>query len=401
MKKTVLAAAALSLALSLGGCSSGLTILSNYRRIENIELVRTVAADKEADGVNVAVCGTAGEESSARMYENTGKSLGAALGELALLPLGRDAVLSHTENMLIGEELARERLGECLDYIERFSEMRLDTGILIVRDGTARDLLHGLTGEDTPAPDVIAGLSRNIARVGDGYFFTCREIASSLADNGCALVQCVRAQKEEKLFEARGDLNIAPAGFAVVREGGGLDFLSDEETLGAMLLLRKYKSRIVDLPLPEGALTVSVDSAAASIRPRFERDGALDRVEIRLELEANVISVSGEADLEDRTVREAAEAELSRLFRRAAESAVARSQALGLDYLDLESIIHRREPLKAAPALKNWADTFPGLPVEVEAESTLQRTYDIVDPPEDAKEGEDPWEKMIRLLRGS
>lgn len=399
MKRLVFAASVLSLALT--GCSSGLTILSNYRRIENIELVRTVTADKAEEGVNVAVCGTAGEESVARMYEKTGSSLGVALGELILLPLGRDAILSHTENMLIGEDMARERLSECLDYIERFSEMRLDTGLLIVRDGTARDLLKGLTGEDTPAPDVIAGLARNISKTGDGYFFTCREIAASLSDNGCALMQCVRAQEEEKLFEARGELNILPAGFAVVREEGGVEFLSDEETLGTMLILQKYKSRNVDLALPGGAVTVSVDSVAAKVEPVFARDGSLERVKIRIDLEANVICVAGEADLEDKSLRETAETELSRKFRAAAESAIRRSQELGLDYLDLESILERQAPLKAEETLKNWEEVFPALPVEVEAESTLQRTYDIVEPPQDAKEDLRPWEKMIRSLKGS
>lgn len=401
MKKIVLAALALSLSLSLTGCSAGLTILSNYRRIENIELIRTMTADKDGQGVNAAICGTAGEKSEARMYEKSGSSLGVALGELLLLPLGRDAILSHTENMLIGEELAREKLNECLDYIERFSEMRLDTGILIVRDGTARDLLKGLAGEDTPAPDVIAGLARNISKTGRGYFFTCREIASSLADNGCALVQCVRGQEEEKLFEGRGDLNIVPAGFAVVQKEGGVEFLSDLETLGAMLILRKYKSRNVDLALPGGTVTVSVDSAAAEIEPRFERDGTLGSVKIRLALEANVICVSGEADLEDKTVRQKAETELSERFRAAAESTLRRSQELGLDFLDLESLLERREPLKISDTLKNWEDIFPELPVEVEAESTLQRTYDIVEPPQEAKEDTNPWEKMIRSLKGS
>lgn len=399
MKRLVFAA--LALALSLSGCSSGLTVFSNYRRIENIELIRTVTVDAAEEGVNVSICGTAGEESEARMYEKSGTSLGVAIGELILLPLGRDAILSHTENMLIGEEFARDRLAECLDYIERFSEMRLDTGVLIVRDGTARDLVKGLTGEDTPAPDVIAGLGRNIAKTGEGYFFTCREIAASLADNGCALVQCVRAQEEEKLFEARGDLNIVPAGFAVAQRDGEPVYLTDEETLGAALILQKYKSRNVDLETRDALVTVSVDGVKTEIEPVFDRDGGLSRIDIRLTLEANVICMSGSADLEDRTVREEAERELSEIFRAAAEACVRRSRETGLDFLDLESVVERRSPTSTAGARKDWDELFRELPVEITAESTLQRTYDIVEPPQEAEKETDPWERMIRLLKGS
>lgn len=400
MKKTVLAALLLSLALT--GCSSGLTIFSNYRRLENIELVRTITADAAAEGVNVSIYGTTGEESVPRMYERTGSSIGVALGELMLMPLGRDAILSHTENILIGEDLAADGLDECLDYIERYSEMRMDTGILIVRDGTARDLVAGLSGEDTPASDIIAGLDKNISRVGQGYIFTCREIAASLAGNGCALVQCVRGVEQEKLFEARGDLDIQPAGFAVVRENMAPVFLTEEETLGAAVLLGKFQSKNVDLPVEGAVLTASVDSARAGFTPVFGEDGRLTRLRVALELDANVISVDGLADLTDTGLRDRAQEKLSGLFTAAALAAIRRGQELNIDFLDLEHITERREPLAFQDMPVTWRDLFPDLPVEVRTESTLIRTYDIVDPPRVAGEEEkNPWEKLIESLKGS
>lgn len=225
MKKAIILA--LALCLVLNGCSSGLSIFSNYRHLEKLELVRTVTVDAAEEGVLVGIYGTAGEKQEARMYEKAGSSIGVAMNELALRPLGREAILSHTENVLVGEELAGDRLDEVLDYVERYSEMRLDTGIMIVRDGTARDLISGIAGEETPASDVVAGLDRNIDRLGKGHIFSCREIAASLSENGCALVQCVRGEKEEKLFEKRGDLNLAPAGMAVMRSNATVGYLDD------------------------------------------------------------------------------------------------------------------------------------------------------------------------------
>ena len=140
MKKAILLT--LVLALALTGCSGGLTIFSNYRRIENIELVRAFTADAREDGVLVSIYGTAGEENDARMVEKSGPSLGTAMGELLMMPLGREAILSHTENMLIGEDMARSRLNECLDYVERYSETRLDIGLLIVRGSSASFSSH-------------------------------------------------------------------------------------------------------------------------------------------------------------------------------------------------------------------------------------------------------------------
>lgn len=399
MKKMILLALALTLALT--GCSSGLTIFSNYRRIENIELVRTITADKSEDGVLVSIYGTAGEQNDARMYENTGPSIGVAMGELILMPLGREAILSHTESMLIGEDLARERLNECLDYIERYSETRLDTGLLIVRDSTAKDLLKGLAGSDPAASDIIAGLNNNISRVGEGCIFTCREIAVSLAGNGVALIQCVRGVEEEKLFDARGDLNLEPAGFAVVTEDGStMEYLTEEESFGCLLLLSRLRSRNVDLNIQNTVSTVSIEDLKTSFEPVFAENGALSKLKVRLAVSANLISMRGVADVTRKSFREDAQKALSALICSAAGSAVKRSQSLKLDYLDLEGIISRKTPLKLADMPQKWSDLFPTLPVEIEAESTLARTYDIIDPPEIAREEEKtPWEKLTESLK--
>lgn len=399
MKKAILVT--LALALALTGCSSGLSIFSNYRRIENIELVRAFTADAREDGVLVSIYGTAGEQNDARMVENSGPSLGVAMGELIMMPLGREAILSHTENLLIGEDMARERLNECLDYVERYSETRLDIGLLIVRESSARDLLKGLSGSDPSAADVIAGLANHIARVGEGTVFTCREVAVSLLENGVALVQCVRGVEEEKLFDARGDLNIEPDGFAVVTEDGStLEFLTGEETLGCLLLLSRLQSKNLDLEVEDTVSTVSVEEIKTAYEPVFNGDGALTKVKVRITAGAKLVSMRGVADVTKKSYREAAGKALSETLKAAAESAVARSQALGLDFLDLHGVVARKHPVKLRETGRSWEELFPTLPVEVEVESTLRRTFDIMDPPEIAeKEEMTPWEKLIESLK--
>lgn len=402
MKKAAVLILALSLLLTLTSCS-GMTIFSNYRRLENVELVRTITADAAPEGeITVSICGAAGKESGPRQYERTGPSIGVAMGELMLMPLGRDAILSHAESLLIGEELAMRGIDQCLDYMERFSETRLDTGVLIVRDGTARDLAAGLTGKETPAPDVIAGLGKNISRMGQGYFFTCREIAASLANNGCALVQCVRGGEEEKLFEERGDMSLQPAGLAVIRMEGGPIFLTEEETLGALILLNKFRSKNLDLDLDNTVLTVSVDRAEPDFEPVFT-DGELTGMEVHLKLEANVISLTGSGHLTDDAYRRRAEDELSRIILSAVNSALRRGQEMGVDFLDLEGVARRHEPLKMSRIGESWEELFPKLTLRASAKSILLRTFDIVDPPEVAGEEENksPWEKLIESLNGS
>lgn len=400
MKKLIAAAAALALALSLTSCS-GLTIFSNYRRLEDIELVRTVTADVAEGGVNASVYSDAGKESDPRMYERTASSIGVALGELQLMSLGRVAILSHTENMLIGEELAGAAFTECLDYVERYSEMRLDTGMLIVRGGKARDLVSGLSGSDTPASDIITGFAENIARVGEGYVFTCREILSSLAERGSALVMCVRGEEtEDKLFEARGDLDLRADGLAVMNDGGISDFLDKGETLGSLLVLSKIKSGNIDVPVGDTVLTLSLDGFLLDVEPIFE-DGSLERVDVDLSVQANIINLIGLAEITKDEYRKRAEEALSDMLQKAVESAIAKSQEMGVDFLGLEGFVRRSEPLKTEDMPTPFEELFPELEVRVKVKSIIRRTYDIMDPPQSVndEEAKNPWENLIESLR--
>ena len=134
--------------------------------------------------------------------------------------------------------------------------------------------------------------------------------------------------------------------------------------------------------------------------PVFGEDGRLLKLKVRLELSANLISMRGAADVTRREFREEAQTRLSGIMRDAAAGAVARSQALGLDFLDLEGIVSRKEPIRLEDMPEEWESLFPTLPVEIRVESRLERTFDIVDPPEiSGEEEKSPWEKLIESLK--
>ena len=153
MKKIAAFIMAAAVAVSSSGCS-GLSIFSNYREIEDLELIRTIGVDSDPQGVNVIISsGSTGSESAPRIYETQAPAVGVGLAVLQKVPLGKQAILSHTENMVLGEEEARAGIGQVLDYVERYAEMRIDTSLFIVKGGTARDLIQGTAGKNTSAAD--------------------------------------------------------------------------------------------------------------------------------------------------------------------------------------------------------------------------------------------------------
>src|SRR5699024_5673858 len=94
---------------------------------------------------------------------------------------------SNTGYILLGEEAARDA-GSCLDYIERASEIRLDTPLFVVRGAKAGPLVTAGGGEDGDITEIMSSLERFIERRAAGYLPTCADIARSLARSGAALV---------------------------------------------------------------------------------------------------------------------------------------------------------------------------------------------------------------------
>jgi spore germination protein KC len=400
-RKIMIIAAALSLALTLSGCN-GMTLFSNYREIEDLELVRTVAADSSDEGINVLICsGPSTEGSEAKLYEESGENLALTLGRMQKTALGREALLSHTEDILIGEELAKNGIDEILDYVERYAEMRLDTNIFIVR-GNASDLVKGVTGESTFPADVLSGIEKNLDKTGEGCVFTCKELAISEADNGCGLVMAISAVKDEKLFDGRGDMSIAPAGFGIIKDGKLIDYLEGDETTGALILVGRFKADEICETVEETTLTLTVDGIKTDIEPEFDDNGALMGLNISIKAQANVINMDGDGNLEDKDFRKSAERELSEMLKGYVTAAIERSQSMDIDFLSLGGAAERAEPIKFKKMPESWTSIFRSLNVRVCAESILRRTYDIVDTlDENGEEEPKIWEKLTKFLADS
>ncbi len=387
--------------LPISGCS-GTTIFSNYREVEDLELVRTICVDKAGDGVNVLICTSpTGEEAKLRMFERSAESVATGLAKLRKTSTGKEALLSHTENLLIGDAEAARGVGACLDYVVRYGEIMLDTNLFIVRGMEGRELMRGIAGETTSPASVLSGVVMSLPMEGEGYVFTCRDTAVSLSENGCALVMAISGAKEEKLFEDRGDMRVVPAGFALLTDGRLVDYLTEEETLGVLLLRSKLKDMDVDIPCRDGVITVSLSEVETEVVPRLEGD-KLAGFRAELSVKADVVNISGSSRIEDKDVRAEAESWLSDLISKSAEAAIRKSQATGADFLELCGIAMRSKPMKLSFTTEEFRELLEELDFQVTVKSTLRRTYDVTDPlDESGEEVPGIWERLILSLKGS
>ena len=213
---------ALALLLAAGmlcsGCSTG-AISSNYRAVEDLELIQTIGVDRAPEGVCLsAATGKMGEGEAPKRMTQSGVSMLAALNQLQDRTPSAELFYAQTSYLLLGEEAAAAGgLAPLLDFIARDPDMRLSAPLFIVRGGTAQQAVMETGDDKTDVTEALAALEKDITLDGTSHAYSCTDIARALAGSGCAVVgavACVRTPEGEG-----GKLALAPAGYAIFRDG--------------------------------------------------------------------------------------------------------------------------------------------------------------------------------------
>ena len=393
--KRALAVLMLLAVASLSGCSQ-LTIFSNYREIENVEMVKTIGVDSSAAGVMTTIASGVGQTDDApRIFSAAGATMASALETLEKLPMGKEMILSHAERLMISEEAARQGIGEYLDHIARTKDMRLDTYIYVVKGGAGK-LIRSASSGNASASEMMRHLEKYAEDIGGSYAFSCEDIAAALAIRGCGLIMAVEGVERESGSEKDGSVVIVPAGFAIIRDGALTGYLTQEESLGAALLMERTRSDTLELRLDGGTVTINMTGAKTELEPVFDGN-ALKRVDIRVETQANVVSLPQGARIMDEDFRKEiegafAETELERIL-----LALERSKRENADIMALEDRVERASPVSFRRMSESWDDIFPELEFHVSVSTILRRTYDIDDPLSVTGEEETTvWEKLTK-----
>ncbi len=344
--------------LVLPGCGRGL--LAGTRDMERLLPVQTIGLDRAGDGVALGISTGPGPDDAPPLVLRCASSgVEPAIRRLQSYSPEDELFYAHVRYILLGESMAGTGILPLLDWVERSPSMRMDTAMLLVR-GSAGGALADTAAGSSDVTRRLAALQREAE--GRGLRVrSLREIAVSLLERGCALCLAIREEPaaDAVVTEDAAAVTVVPTGYALLRAEAEPVFLTEAETMGAALLTGGVNGVTAEL----GGSVLEVFSPGAEITVLRDADGAPAGLLIRCGLTAGV--------LEREAGAEADTAALEALFSRTAEAwlaaAAARAQALGCDFLGLSDALRRDGP----EAL--WAS----LPVTVEADAVIDRSYDL------------------------
>ena len=358
IKRLWAALAALGL---LTGCSAGRGIYANYRPIEDLLLVETLGVDLVEDGaLGLAAAVEKGTE-GARAVEARAPGLVQGLAALQDLAGGGRVFFSHCQSFVLGEDYARAGVGGLLDYVERDIHTRMGTHLYVVRGSAAAPLVAGAA--DVTA--LLAAVRSETGERGDSHVFDVRQTAVALSESDAALICALRLVQGED-----AGLAAVPAGFGILVGGRLVGYLDAGEARAASLLQGVLGSAALDAELPSGgAATLVVRCGRPDVACRRGPDGA-PAVVIRAAPVIELAAVEGGADLTDPAAVAALTAAVNERLRGDLEAVLARSKAMGADFLGLGRAL-RRAGVDPAALPPEW---LKAVQVEIAVEATLTRS---------------------------
>jgi spore germination protein KC len=368
--------------LCLTGCNSSGTIYTNYREVEQLQLIQTLGIDKQEEELTLSISSGAGLDGTSPTLMSAGStSIVGAMNRLQDYASSEELFYAHAKYVLIGEEAAKSGLAGYLDFIERDAQMQLSIALFIVREQTARELIASSGAGETDITDVLSSLERDIRLRGESLPFSCREIARSLAENGSALICAVGCvPTEDFVFSESGEMTALPAGYAVIKDGGLCGYIDSNISQGVNILLGKAGIGNVSLPTEAGGLvTLEFDEVNAKYTPGWGADGTPEKLRMDVTLTTAILELDKVAAEAEGTEVGTLDDELNDLIRALVTEVLETSRDLQADFLGLGTVFKRDNPLRFAQ-IEDWPAVLGELEFEVQVDGKIQRTFDIGTP---------------------
>ncbi|MGF7049603.1 spore germination protein KC [Paenibacillus sp. DS2015] len=383
MKRTVLLfGICILLVVSVTGCWS-------RRELNDLAIAVGLGIDKVGEKYQLSVqvvepSEVAGNKSRGTspvtMYQATGNTLLEALRQMTTIS-PRKIYIAHLRIVIISEALAREGIGESLDFLSRDPEARNDFFIVIAKESKAEDALKILTNlEKVPSVRLFSTLEASEKEWAPTAAVKLDKLISDLVSKGRhPVLTGLKVIGNRKLGEKKENVEtiLSPAdlqysGLAVFKRDKLIGWLSEEEGKAYNYVNNNVKSTAGSVHCPDGGrITLKVIRSESKIKGSIRNERP--RIDIEVKSEANVAEVQCHLDLKSTETITEIEKLSNRWTGELIEKTIARVQEdYKVDIFGFGEAIRRSNPKEWKKLSENWDETFTTLQVNVNMVNKIQ-----------------------------
>lgn len=389
IKRAVAACLSLLLiSLLLSGCWE-------RKELNELAFVLALGLDKAENGYNVTMQvvipssissqnsgGTGGSGVPVVVYNFTVPTVYESLRKFNLIS-SRSPYLGHIRVLVIGEELAREGVGETLDVIKRSREPRMDFYVMVARKTTAENVLKVLTPLDRlPATKLFSSLDKSYKISSKTVAVTLDEFIEDLLLQGESPVLTgvevegdpEAGSKKSNVEQTDPGTKLHYEGVAVFKGDKLLGWIDDDYTAGFNYVTDNVTKNTGHFKDETGSLIIIEALTSTTSRKVKIIDGE-PHIYLSAETLCNVQEVEGADKLDtEAKIRLLEEKTEDRIVKRMEKAVEGISKQFNVDIFGFGQSIYRKSP-KAWERLKEGKgeDYLRTLPVHYESSVTINR----------------------------
>ncbi len=372
----------------------------NRRELNDIAIVAALGIDKE-DGellvtmqvINPGQVATVKQggitKAPVRTFQAKGRTLPEAMRKVTT-SAPRAIYSSHLRMLIIGEDLAKEGMGEIVDYVVRGKEFRTDFYLTIAKNTRAENILKVLSQLETiPAHNLSSSLRLSEKSWAPIEIIDINHFVNELVYKGVEPhvigVEIIGDPKAgenmENIRKTESDAYIKYDSVAIINKDKLVGWLTEEESNGLHYALGKVESAVINVPCKEKAVAIETIRTNSKIQTKI--DGHRFKGTIQLYIDGSVAEVQcGRMDL--------GKIETINLLQKKAEEKVkkdiltaiqASQKKYEVDIFGFGEALHRSHPSIWHKVKKDWHSHFKDMHVHVDVDVKLRRIGTINNSP--------------------
>ncbi|MBJ9990367.1 MULTISPECIES: Ger(x)C family spore germination protein [Paenibacillus] len=298
----------------------------------------------------------AGKKSTFTVVSAKGKNFMDA-GQHMQAELSRSLFYAHRQTILIGHRMAEQGLDKYLDMIIRNPKSEIRSVILVVKDGTAKEVIRA---EPTFDPFISTTLGSQEYSLGIKPYYYRMFLCDALSEGTQPIVPSIKADP------SRGYVY---AGSAILDKDHGLKligYLDPEESMYDNWMMGKQKKLMVTTSIGKGNDTISLELQSLKHRTQIKMVKHMPQIYISLHGVGSIVENNSSLD----PSKDEDLIKIQNKFSQKAEDTVRKlvdkaQHQYKLDIFGIGEQIHKQHPREWKSIRPHWHESFPELPITV------------------------------------
>lgn len=292
----------------------------------------------------------------------------------------------HIENIIIGEEICKENLVRAVDFISKASEIRLNSNVFISKGTNAGDFMREGTSDEFSMAARISNINLVDQTLTEEKNTEVTDVINILlSEDKCGVVQAIELVENGKpsgrefilsSSKDEGKKFMQYAGYALIKDAKLADYLNIDASSGYDFIKNNHPKQNVYIEKDGEILGINFGGSKTKVSFNFDGE-KLKEIVIKTKTKNEIMQSSNGKNIFKENLG-ATEKLVENEVKHRIESAVNVAKNYQVDYIGFKKMLEMKHPYKWNKIKDNWENIFNEVPIRIEVESKINRSYNLL-----------------------